>query len=74
MEYSLHEIGLGGTAALQKYWLTSVQEYALRLEQEDKQMIQDYHMIAVSYTGYWSYLVFLKSHFFRVRIKEYRNK
>ena len=51
MEYSLHEIGLGGTAALQKYWLTSVQEYALRLEQEDKQMIQDYHMIAVSYIG-----------------------
>ena len=54
MEYSLNEIGLGGIAALQKYWMKSVQDYALRLEREDKVMIQEYHKIAVSYFLGWS--------------------
>ncbi|KAM7441616.1 histone H3 acetylation [Porites harrisoni] len=42
MEYALHEIGLGGCAAIQKYWTQGVQDYAVRLDQEDMEMIQDY--------------------------------
>ncbi|EDO43099.1 predicted protein [Nematostella vectensis] len=45
MESALHEIGLGGTAALQKYWISSVQDYALRLQQEDRQLTHDYLLI-----------------------------
>lgn len=46
MEYVLHETGLVGTMALHKYWISNVQEYALRLQQEDKQLISDYQQIA----------------------------
>ncbi|XP_020623812.1 STAGA complex 65 subunit gamma-like [Orbicella faveolata] len=42
MEYALHEIGLGGCAAVHKYWVQGVQDYALRLDQEDLDMIQEY--------------------------------
>ncbi|KAL9983578.1 hypothetical protein ACROYT_G005773 [Oculina patagonica] len=42
MEYALHEIGLGGCAAIHKYWMQGVQDYALRLDQEDLEMIQEY--------------------------------
>ena len=46
MEYALHETGLVGTMALHKYWISNVQDYALRLQQEDKQLISDYQQIA----------------------------
>ena len=49
MEYALHEIGLGGCAAIQKYWTQGVQDYAVRLDQEDMEMIQDYKSFLVSY-------------------------
>jgi len=42
MEYALHEIGLGGCAAIHKYWVQGVQDYAVRLDQEDMEMIQEY--------------------------------
>lgn len=48
MEYALHEIGLGGCAAIQKYWTQGVQDYAVRLDQEDMEMIQDYKSFLVS--------------------------
>ena len=49
MEYALHEIGLSGCAAIQKYWTQGVQDYAVRLDQEDMEMIQDYKSFLVSY-------------------------
>lgn len=48
MEYALHEIGLGGCAAIHKYWVQGVQDYALRLDQEDLEMIQEYKSLTVS--------------------------
>ena len=48
MEYALHEIGMGGCAAVHKYWVQGVQDYALRLDQEDLEMIQEYKSLAVS--------------------------
>ena len=48
MEYALHEIGLGGCAAVHKYWVQGVQDYTLRLDQEDLDMIQEYKSLIVS--------------------------
>ena len=48
MEYALHEIGLGGCAAVHKYWVQGVQDYVLRLDQEDLEMIQEYKSLVVS--------------------------
>ena len=48
MEYALHEIGLGGCAAIHKYWVQGVQDYASRLDQEDLEMIQEYKSLIVS--------------------------
>ncbi|XP_058959364.2 STAGA complex 65 subunit gamma isoform X1 [Pocillopora verrucosa] len=42
MEYALHEIGLGGCAAIHKYWVQGIQDYAVKLDQEDMEMIQEY--------------------------------
>ncbi|XP_068709458.1 STAGA complex 65 subunit gamma-like [Montipora foliosa] len=42
MEYALHEIGLGGCAGIHKYWVQGIQDYALRLDQEDLEMIHEY--------------------------------
>lgn len=42
MEYALHEIGLGGCAAIHKYWVQGIQDYAVKLDQEDLEMIQEY--------------------------------
>ena len=46
LEYALHETGLVGTMALHKYWQSSIQDYALRLQQEDRQLISDYQHIS----------------------------
>jgi len=46
MEYALHEIGMGGCVAVHKYWVQGVQDYALRLDQEDLEMIQEYKSLA----------------------------
>ncbi|XP_031570203.1 STAGA complex 65 subunit gamma-like [Actinia tenebrosa] len=43
---ALHEIGIGGISTLQKYWNNNVQEYALRLEKEDDQLIQEYQQLS----------------------------
>lgn len=48
MEYALHEIGLGGCAAIHKYWVQGVQDYAVRLDQEDMDMIIEYKSFIVS--------------------------
>ena len=49
MEYALHEIGLGGCAAVHKYWVQGVQDYVLRLDQEDLDMMQEYKSLIVSF-------------------------
>ena len=48
MEYALHEIGLGGCAGIHKYWVQGIQDYALRLDQEDLEMIHEYKSFFVS--------------------------
>ena len=48
MEYALHEIGLGGCAAVHKYWVQGIQDYVVRLDQEDLDMIQEYKSLIVS--------------------------
>ncbi|XP_044168286.1 STAGA complex 65 subunit gamma-like [Acropora millepora] len=42
MEYALHEIGLGGYSGIHKYWTQGIQDYVLRLDQEDLEMINEY--------------------------------
>ena len=46
---TLHEIGLGGAAAVHKYWRNNIQDYALRLQREDNQLVQQYQQLSVSY-------------------------
>lgn len=53
MEYALHEIGLGGCAAIHKYWVQGIQDYAVKLDQEDFEMIQEYKALIVSIHCIW---------------------
>ncbi|XP_015758530.1 PREDICTED: STAGA complex 65 subunit gamma-like [Acropora digitifera] len=48
MEYALHEIGLGGYSGIHKYWTQGIQDYVLRLDQEDLEMINEYKSFFVS--------------------------
>lgn len=48
MEYALHEIGLGGYSGIHKYWIQGIQDYVLRLDQEDLEMIHEYKSFFVS--------------------------
>jgi len=64
MEYALHEIGLGGCAAVHKHWVQGVQDYVLRLDQEDLDMIQEYKSLIVSF-----HLLCIWLHFSEKKIK-----
>ena len=57
MEYALHEIGLGGCAAIHKYWVQGIQDYAVKLDQEDIEMIQEYKALIVSIHWIWYMLL-----------------
>ena len=59
MEYALHEIGLGGCAAIHKYWMQGVQDYAVRLDQDDMEMIQEYksYLVSIHLYGYTCFVV-----------------
>ena len=57
MEYALHEIGLGGCAAIHKYWVQGIQDYAVKLDQEDMEMIQEYKALIVSIHWIWYMLL-----------------
>lgn len=48
MEYALHEIGLGRYSGIHKYWTQGIQDYVLRLDQEDLEMINEYKSFFVS--------------------------
>lgn len=63
MEYALHEIGLGGCGAIHKYWIQGIQDYAVRLDQEDMEMIKEYRSFIVSIIQAALFGTILKSEF-----------